>query len=240
MVGNMIKWTYMAAQVGTIPWNKGKTKFELPGLLKIAEKRRQKNNFLNWYKENPVHYAKLKHSVNLAELYGTMLGDGCIEKFPRTEKLSIAFNSKETDHIAYIVKLVRRLFRKNPTVIKMHDANCIKITLYQKDISKRLKFPTGFKAEHRLIIPAWIKGDRKYLIGCLKGLFETDGDWVIDKKYGTNVIKFTNVIDSLLDDLHQCLIRLGFPANRGKQRVTISRIKEVEKFVKLIKFRQYN
>ncbi len=230
----------MPTPKGIIPWNKGRTKLELPGLLKIATARRQKNNFSRWYEEHPVYYAKLEHSRNLAELYGTMLGDGCLEKFARTEKLTVAFNSNKTEHIAHVVILLEKLFRKKPTVSKMKIANCIKVTLYQKNISRRLRFPTGIKSNHALTIPNWIKAKKKYLVVCLKGLFETDGDWVIDKKYGTNVIKFTNIIDSLLDDIRACLVKLGFPANRGKKRVTISRNGEVERFVKLIKFRQYN
>jgi len=222
-----------------VPWNKGKTKFELEGLAKISEARRRINNFSAWQKANPIKYSVLKESRELAELYGTLLGDGCIEKFPRTEKLSIACNSKETKHIPHTAKLIEKLFGKRPFIRKARDANCVYVGIYQKNISKRLDFPTGVKSLHPLQIPSWIRNNKKYLIPCLKGLFETDGDWVIDLKYGTNVIKFTNIIESLLDDVHTCLIKLGFPANRGKRRVTISRKNEVEKFVNLIKFRQY-
>lgn len=169
-----------------------------------------------------------------------MLGDGCIEKFARTEKLDISFNSNETQHIQRISELIERIFEKKPTIRKVKVANCIHVSFYQKDISRRLKFPAGVKSKHQLKIPAWIKTKKEYLLPCLRGLFESDGDWVIDKKYGTNVIKFTNIIDSLLDDVKDCLIKLGFPANRGRRRVTVSRNGEVERFVKLIKFRQYN
>lgn len=168
-----------------------------------------------------------------------MLGDGGIEKFPRTEKLSIACNSKESDHIVHIANLIKKLFRKRPFIRTVKNKNCVSIGIYQNHISQRLKFPLGKKKNYSLVIPPWIKNDKQYLIRCLKGLFETDGDWVIDKTYGTNVIKFTNIIDSLLDDVHKCLIKLEFPANRGKRRVTISRTTEVERFVNLIKFRQY-
>ncbi len=229
----------MPARIGSIPWNKGKTKSELKGLAKIAEARKKTNNFLVWQKAHPVKYAPLKKSEDLAEFYGTMLGDGCIEKFPRTEKLSIALNSKETEHIPYIVNLTEKLFKKKPFIRRIKNVNCVYVGIYQNNISKRLDFPWGEKQKHQLIIPPWIKNNRRYLIPCLKGLFETDGDWVIDKKYGTNVIKFTNVIDSLLDDIYKSLINLGFYAHRGKKRVTISKTKEVEKFVNLIKFRQY-
>lgn len=229
----------MPAMPGSIPWNKGKTQLELSGLAKIAEARKKTNNFLEWRRANPIKYAPLTKSVGLAELYGTVLGDGCLERFPRTEKLSIAFNSKEGRHIIYIAKLIERLFKKRPFIRKIENAHCVYVGIYQKNISKRLKLPLGKKYNHSLRIPLWIKNNKLYLIRCLKGLFETDGDWVVDRTYGTSVIKFTNIIESLLDDVYKCLIDLGFHANRGKRRVTISRAEEVKRFVNLIKFRQY-
>jgi intein/homing endonuclease len=229
----------MPAKKGSIPWNKGKTKLELPGLARISELRKKRNNFLAWQRANPVHYAVLNKSRELAELYGTLLGDGCLEKFARTEKLTISFNSKEREHIHHTAKIIEKLFGKRPFIRKINGANCVNVGMYQKNLGTRLGFPFGTKSLHSLTIPDWIKNNKQYLIRCLKGLFESDGDWVIDPKYGTNVIKFTNIIETLLDDIHVCLINLGFPANRGKKRVTISRAKEVERFVKLIKFRQY-
>lgn len=220
-------------------WNKGLTKETHPGLDRIAEARRRKNNFANWQRNHQVHYAVLHKNTDLAELYGTLLGDGCIEKFPRTEKLSISFNSKETKHIQHVQKIIKRLFRKEPSIRMFKKSNCIQLILYQKNISKRLNFPTGQKSLHPVGIPFWIRRNRDFLIKCLKGLFETDGDWVVDKKYGTNVIKFTNIIPKLLNDTYESLLKLGFTAHLGNRRVTISRRQEVEKFVKMIKFRQY-
>lgn len=202
-------------------------------------RRRRINNFRNWRNLHPVYYAPLHQSEGLAEFYGTMLGDGCIEKFPRTEKFSISFNSKETDHVKHIAKLISQLFERKPSIRKHKGKHCVALTLYQKNISSRLKFPTGIKRLHPIRIPYWIRKNEKFLIRCLKGLFETDGDWVVDKKHGTNVIKFTNVSQTLLKDVHTSLIKLKFTAHIGKKRVTINRKSEVEKFVKMIRFRQY-
>ncbi|MFH1193089.1 MAG: LAGLIDADG family homing endonuclease [Candidatus Jorgensenbacteria bacterium] len=202
-------------------------------------RRRRLNNFRKWRSLHPIYYASLRKSGDLAEFYGTMLGDGCIEKFPRTEKLSISFNSKEIDHINHIAKLIAKLFKRESSIRKHKGKHCVALTLYQKNISSRLKFPTGIKRLYPIRIPFWIRKNGKFLIKCLKGLFETDGDWVVDKRYGTNVIKFTNVSQTLLNDVHRSLRGLGFTAHNGHKRVTISKKTEVEKIVKMIKFRQY-
>lgn len=207
--------------------------------ISATMKKRRLDNFRKWRNLNQIYYAPLRKSGGLAEFYGTMLGDGCIEGFPRTEKLSISFNSKETDHISCIRKLIFQLFGKKPSIRRHKGKHCIALTLYQKNISSRLKFPIGIKRLHPIGIPLWIRKNRGFLVKCLKGLFETDGDWVVDKKHGTNVIKFTNVSQSLLKDVHTALVQLGFTAHIGRKRVTISRKLEVRKFVKMIKFRQY-
>lgn len=222
-----------------VSWNKGLSKKNHPGLAKIAKARSKRNNFAQWQKTHPIKYASLCKDSELAEFYGTMLGDGCIEKFARTEKLSISFNSKENRHILHIRKIIKHLFKKESTVQSYKKSHCINLVLYQKNISNRLKFPTGRKKLHSIGIPYWILKNKKFLIKCLKGLFETDGDWVIDKKYGTNVMKFTNVIPELLKDVYKSLISLGFTAHLGKRRVTVSRKSETKKFAKMIRFRQY-
>lgn len=204
---------------------------------KIAQARRAKNNFSNWHKANPINYDPLRHSADLAELYGTMLGDGCLEKFPRTEKLDISFNVKESDHIEHIRKLLINIFKKEPSQRRI--LNCVHLTIYQKNISSRLQFPCGEKRKYDIRILDWIMENKKYLIPCLKGLFETDGSWVIDSKYNTNCMDYTSVHENLLKDIQGAMRSLGFYANLTKKRVILSRRAETAAFAKLIKFRQY-
>ena len=225
-----------------IPWNKGLTKDINNSLLKISNalKGKEKSNFWCWQQKNKVEYKKLKHSEDLAEFFGTMLGDGCIEKLERTEKITVSFNRKEQDHLKHVFEIIFRLFNKNPSIRIRKNSQCDDLYIYQKKLSKRLKFPCGRKLDHELKIPKWIKSNKQYLKKCLKGLFETDGDWFIDKKYNTNVIKFTNHSDSLLDDINISLINLGYHPQRRKYDVRLARREEVYKFVDWISFRKYS
>lgn len=223
-------------------WNKGLTKLTNKSLLKTSATLAGKkvSNFCKWQEENKVEYSKLVYSKELAEFYGTMLGDGCMEKLPRTDKITISFNRKEQDHLQHIFRIIFLLFEKEPKVRVRNNCNCDDLYLYQKNLSERLKFPYGNKLKNNLIIPEWIKVDVLYLKHCLKGLFETDGDWFIDEKYNTNVIKFTNNSSSLLNDLYSVLINLGYHPQLRKSDVRLARRKEVYEFAEWIQFREYS
>lgn len=223
-------------------WNKGLTKLTSPSLLKMSVTlaSKKKSNFWKWQEENKIKYSKLAHSKELAEFYGTMLGDGCMEKFARTDKITISFNRKEQDHLQHVFKIIFSLFNKEPKIRVRKTCKCDDIYFYQKDLSIRLKFPYGNKLMNNLVIPQWIKNDIEYSRHCLKGLFETDGDWFIDKKYDTNVIKFTNYSISLLNDLYGVLINLGYHPQLRKNDVRLARRKEVCEFVEWIQFRKYS
>lgn len=218
-------------------WNKGLTKKTSAALARISHARQTKNNFAGWQKKHPVYYAQIPYNGDFAELYGTLLGDGCIEKFPRTEKLDISFNAKEVEHIEHTKKLILKLFKKEPSVNR--QINCIHLTLYQKKLSERLEFPCGKKKNYDIRIPHWIKEDKKFLVRCLKGLFESDGSWVIDPKYNTNCMDYTSIHENLLRDIQQAMRSLGFSANLTRRRVILSRRAETAAFAKLIEFRQY-
>ncbi|OGM93250.1 hypothetical protein A2333_01335 [Candidatus Wolfebacteria bacterium RIFOXYB2_FULL_49_7] len=224
-----------------IPWNKGKTKHDNPILLKVAEQRRAVNNFSQWYKKRraTIHYVKMRPSADYAELYGAILGDGCIERYARTERLIISFNSAEVDHIAHIKKLMEKIFKKEAKTRHRKHSKCTDVYIYQKYISERIDFATGIKCNHPLLIPEWIKNKKTYTVRCMKGLFEADGSWVIDKKYNTNVISLKSASPTLLNDVYTILIGFGFHAKLHSRDVRLAQRKEVEIFAKLIKFRQY-
>ena len=182
----------------------------------------------------------MKHSKILAEFYGTMLGDGCMEKFARTDKITVSFNRKEQEHLQHISDIMTLLFDKKPSIRIRKTSQCDDLYFYQNKLSERLEFPYGKKINNELILPQWIKNNILYLKYCLKGLFETDGDWFIDEKYKTNVIKFTNHCHSLLNDIYSVLIDLGYHPQLRKFDVRLARKDEVYKFVDWIKFRKYS
>lgn len=227
---------------GLIPWNKGKTKETHPILSRLSSalKAKKEWNFSKWQRRNKIHYENLKKDRRLAELIGTALGDGTLEKFPRTERLRIICNSKEKEYILHIADMLRDRFKKLPHIFKRKKKNAIDIYIYQCEISKRLGLPTGDKIENNVGIPSWIKYNKKFAISCLKGLFETDGCFVEDEDNYTQIMEFKNNCRRLREDVYSMLCRLGYHPQFGKNYIRLARRIEVYSFKELISFRNYS
>jgi hypothetical protein len=222
-------------------WNKGHTKLTHPGLLKMSRTlaAKKKWNFSEWRARQPRIDYSINKSESWAELVGVTLGDGNIFTFPRTERLVIACNSKDGRYIRHIATLVEKVLKKKPQIEKCKDSNCKHIKLYQRRLSERLQMPPGNKIKNNVKIPEEIHRNRNLLIKCLKGLFETDGCFMIDKKNYTRVIEFKNMTRSLLKGVCSGLRDLDYHPQFGKNYVRLARKNEVYNFAELIQFRKY-
>ncbi|NQT46845.1 MAG: hypothetical protein HQ593_05150 [Candidatus Omnitrophica bacterium] len=229
---------------GMIPWNKGETKFSHPGVLKISKTMTAKSmsNFTNWHKlrRKSLNYA-IKKSENLAELIGVILGDGSIEKYPRTQRLWITCDLRNDRYIQHLVNIIKEIFNKRPSLRKKKSQRgyAIDIYLYRCKLSAKLGIHAGNKIKNNVGVPVWIKKNKKFIIKCLKGLFETDGCFHEDKLNYTRTIEFTNFCSHLREDVHSMLKQLGYHPQLGKRYVRLARNKEVYDFKRLINFRNY-
>ncbi|MFA4874132.1 MAG: LAGLIDADG family homing endonuclease [bacterium] len=225
-----------------IPWNKGHTKHTHLSVLKISKTlaSKPKSNFANWQENHKKTYANVAADADLAELYGIILGDGHIERLARTERLIISCNADHHEQIQHVSDIVGRVFQRQPKIRRRKSCHCHDVYLYEKYISDRLSFPTGRKSVHDLRIPDWIKKEENYLLRCLKGLFETDGNWTIDINNYTNVISFRNNLQGLLDDVFEALKRLGFHPQRRRLDVRLARKQEVLDFVDKTRFMRHS
>jgi hypothetical protein len=229
------------------PWNKGFTKETHPSVAKISEtfKRKKIDNFAKW-REKMKKAGKiksnsqpLKQDGDLAELIGVILGDGCLEKFPRTERLVIISNSKNLGFVGRYSRLVEKIFKKKSKIRKRKDSNCIEISLYQKGLSERLGISAGNKKNLEIKIPQWIVKNKSYLKRYLRGLYEAEGSFSVHEPTYTYKFLFANKNASLLESVFQALKILGFHPHWGKDKIQISRKEEVFKIKDLIRFRRY-
>jgi len=229
-------------------WNKGFTKDTHPSVLKISEtfKRKKIDNFKKWRDEMKKlgkirsSYPAFKKNGDLAELIGVVLGDGHIGFFPRSESLTISCNSQNRGFIKRYKNLIKKLFKKNPYERKIgQDINCVRIRIYQKNISKRLDIPVGSRKNINFKTPQWIIKNREYLKRYLRGLYEAEGSFCVHKPTYTYKFLFKNSNESLLMNVYKGLIILGFHPHKSKNQIQISRKEEVYKIKDLIKFRQY-
>ena len=228
-------------------WTKGFTKDTHPSVLKISKTMRRKklDNFAAWRKAArlrgliPLSYPNFKRDGDLAELMGVVYGDGNIGKFPRTERLIIAANSNAEGFINRYASLTEKIFGKKPTLMKVYNSNCVRISVYQNQISRRLGIPSGNRGNIKVILPEWIKEDPNILKRFLRGLFEAEGSFCVHKPTSTYKLLFSNRNYSLLKLVNDSLTMLGFHANLSGYKVQISRKEEVYRAIEEIQFRKY-
>ncbi len=229
-------------------WNRGLNKYTSENVLKISQtfKIKHIDNFKKWRDRMrslgkiPSDYPEFSKSEELAELIGVTLGDGNISQFPRTERIIIVGNSSNPGFINRYSNIVEKVFNKKPLVSKMRGANCIRISLYQKFISKRLGIPTGNRGKMVYQLPLWIKNNKVLLTSILRGLFEAEGSLSIHLKTYTYNFQFSNLNESLLNIVKEGLISLGYNPEVRDSSIRLRRKHEVEAFKRLIKFRDYN
>ena len=215
-------------------------------MRKISQTMRRKHidNFAKWREEMRrsgkwPSYGPLKESGDLAELIGVVLGDGSIHAFPRTECLRIVCNTQYPDWIKRCEMLIKNVFDKKPNIGKRKDSNCCNVTLYQKEISKRLGIHIGSQGNRSLSIPGWVLKNRQFVLRYLRGLYEAEGNLSIHEPTYTYKFMFTNRNDSLLEHVEFLWKQLGFHPHRSTHTVQISKKDEVFKASELIGFRKY-
>ena len=228
-------------------WNKGFTKQTHPSVLRISQtmKERGLDNFKQWRDEMKrlgkikSSYPELRKEGDLAELIGVILGDGHIEKFPRTESLTISANANNVGFIKRYGALTEKIFEKKPYVKKVKSANCVRIRIYQKEISSRLEIPIGDRGKCEIKIPKWIWKNTECLMRYLRGLYEAEGSFCIHEPTSTYKFLFSNRNNSLLENVFKGMQKLGFHPHVSSHQVQISKKAEVYASKKILKFRDY-
>lgn len=230
-----------------VAWNRGLTQHNHPSVRQMADTMRRKriDNFKVWRDEMKrqglikSRYPALKQNGDLAELIGVILGDGHIGKFPRCESLRIVGNFDNQGFIRRYAHFVEKIFKKSPTVAKVNGSKATTITIYEREISKRLEISHGSRAKLQYVLPAWIKNHRSYLIRFLRGLYEAEGSVSHHLPTYTHKMIFSNRNQHLLDLVAREVRELGFKVNVSAYKVQVSRRNEVQKLENLLQFRRY-
>lgn len=186
-------------------------------------------------------YPEFQKNGDLAELIGVILGDGHIRKFPRTEELSIFSNSNNPGFVTRYSALVGNIFDKKPTVKQHSGQNCIRIRIYQKNISRRVGIPFSPRKNKKISIPRWILNSRDFILRYLRGLYEAEGSFCVHLPTSTYKLLFSNRNESMLTNVFYLMQILGFHPHwtRSNFMIQISKKDEVLGAVKLLKFRLY-
>lgn len=184
-------------------------------------------------------YPILKKNGSLAELIGTVLGDGHIYKHLRCDSLRITGDSRKMGFVNYSANLIKTVFEKEPTISKVQGKNTMTITIYERHISKRLGIPHGSRKNINYILPKWISHSRSYTIHFLRGLYEAEGSECHHAPTSTHKLFFANKNQHLLKLVATLVGNLGFTQNTYINKVQVSRKAEVQELKNLIQFRSY-
>lgn len=189
-----------------------------------------------------------KKDGDLAELVGVILGDGhlsCVKGYKiGTYGVIIAGHSElDREYLLNFVKnIIERSFDVNTNVRYDKNRKVMWIYAHGKHLIKffeSIGLNYGNKIENNQGIPDWIIENEKFLKRCVRGLVDTDGSIHRMSNKDPNLLRitFTNNCIKLLEDFNNSLVALGFSPNQTRNKVQLSKKKEVSKFVTEIGFK---
>jgi len=202
------------------------------------------------FAKNPEYAEKVKFflrkqityppkSENLAEFIGIILGDGSVSS---KCQVKISFNGKEDQEYAiYIERLTKKLFNINTTRRireEMGSADIVASSTNLVEYLQKLGIKKGNKVKNQVNVPNWIFEKKEYQIGCLRGLFDTDGCVykhnykVGGKLYSYLKMSFRNYSIPLLRSIKKMLENLDFypVIDINHQTAYINRATEVKRY----------
>ncbi|MCR4311443.1 MAG: hypothetical protein NUV54_02650, partial [Candidatus Taylorbacteria bacterium] len=175
---------------------------------------------------------------DLAEFVGIVLGDGGIQK----RQIIITLH-KEDDkaYSRYVVRLINKLFRVKPSIVPRSGKKAVDIILSRVASVQFLQSKglfVGDKVKRQVDVPKWIKESKTFESSCLRGLFDTDGCFYVDKHvikgkvYLNCGMNFTNHSLPLLYFFKQTLTERGYhPTQRTKFSVFLRREDEIIRYL---------
>ncbi|MAZ29750.1 hypothetical protein CL655_00495 [bacterium] len=189
----------------------------------------------------PLKIRQPKHSPELAEFVGIMIGDGGMSK----RQITITLNRVDDLEYAEIVAtMCERLFSVKPSYYHRPDCNVVNIVISRSSLvifCQSLGLVVGDKIRQNVRIPGWIRSNDKYLSRCLRGIFDTDGGIFFEKhvinnkSYSYPRIAFVSASPPLIQDIEHALKKFGYsPKIRNNKRVQLEKKDEIVHYSKSI------
>ncbi len=157
-----------------------------------------------------------KMSSDLAEEIGIHIGDGSLSIRPKYRHYDyfVCLGIHEKDYMKHVLQLIQSLYRiKVKPIERTKDSSLIatisskKLTLWKLSLG----LPSGDKGQ--INIPKSVL-DSKFILDCVRGIFDTDGSLTFKKKYKDvhyyPVIKITSKSKILISQIYDITFKLGF------------------------------
>ena len=167
-----------------------------------------------------------KHSVQLAEFIGIMLGDGHVSHY----QVMVTLGTKEYAYVLYVQKVMQELFGVAATISKKksgyHDVyiGSTIITMWLKGMGL-----VSNKVATQVGVPSWISSKKSYMRAFVREFFDTDGS-VYKLRFGVQ-ISITNHSMPLLLALQSMLKSLEYNVSAiSAHRIYITKRADVIRF----------
>jgi intein/homing endonuclease len=152
-------------------------------------------------------------SVELAELFGILFGDGHVKAYPgHNYHISISGNSlnDKAYHEGKIRDLFHHLFSVTPKVYYKKNQNTLVTQIGSKLIFDFL-ISKGMcnGRKDNLVIPDWIRSSEIFFIAFIRGLFDTDGCITLRTR-GQHTIKIALKNENIILEVNAFLASMGF------------------------------
>ena len=182
-----------------------------------------------------------RRSELLAEFIGIALGDGHLDR----KEFTLSGNVDELQHIRYTSKLTKKLFNLDS---KIFPGSISRKSVYLDVYSTKLveflvknSMVIGNKIKKKAGLPKWIFRNKKFIVGAIRGLFDTDGGiYEKQKGYQRAIIEFQTHSPHINRDTVKLLKGLGFEPSKSvntAHRALNTRIQnqeEIHMFFKIV------
>lgn len=174
-----------------------------------------------------------------AELWGAILGDGCVEKRGHKGfRVSVVVSETWPEWLLRVDTLMHAVFGERVSERKKHSITNENVyhEYYVTTHDMRAIFGVDHKydSNKNMVIPRWIETDTEYLRLMIRGLAETDGNFYLDDTRCS--FTFSQKNKFLSTWLTHTLAKLGYPAFQdtaeaaGVDVVCITRAEDVARF----------
>lgn len=174
---------------------------------KLLNSRKKKQESLKSASKNSAN--GLGYNKLTAELVGILLGDGSIRPYSFGVDLN---RIDEAEYVDYVKELIYKVFNKYPREELREDKEGRKfgkgirlkingVKIIQSLIELGLKI--GNKIENQIGVPEWILNNRDLNLSCLRGLFDTDGNIDIHKKWKSITLRYVSASKPLINHFKQ-------------------------------------
>ncbi len=185
-------------------------------------------------------------SVELAELFGIILGDGGINN---DYQVVISLNKdNDRDYAFFVRDLIQKLFGLTPIFYRYRSPRCRKVigvilssvAVVEFLLSKGLK--KGGKVRQQTGVPTWIKNNLQFSRACLTGLVDTDGGVYFHRHQCNHCqclnigLCFTNQSIPILRFAQKTLVQLNFHPKRTPKSINLYCAEEVNRYAREVGF----